>query len=290
MTIQHENVQLTPRLPFKYYKHDPLTSINVSPHWHQGIELNCLMSGATLKFVTNGVTNEYHPGDVWAVNRRVIHSVTGPSKANWSEFGFIIDDNILQSQFPASTNWQITLQGSRSSQTNRASYGAIREHLIAIHDLISSQVTDLSRMSILGHFFMILAILGESFTVPMIAQDANPNPPLIDTVMNAINRDYAQQLTGTILAEQFHVSLTTLNQQFNINLQMSVNRYIRLVRLMNSRRLLLETDKTVDYIAVESGFTNGKTFNRNFKSWKGMTPTEYRQAYARYHKNDTSCL
>lgn len=24
MTIQHDNVQLTPRLPFKFYEHDPL--------------------------------------------------------------------------------------------------------------------------------------------------------------------------------------------------------------------------------------------------------------------------
>ncbi|WP_459756339.1 helix-turn-helix domain-containing protein [Pediococcus ethanolidurans] len=71
---------------------------------------------------------------------------------------------------------------------------------------------------------------------------------------------------------------------------MSVNRYLRLVRLMNVRRLLLETDKPVEYIASVCGFTNNKTLNRNFKTWKGLTPTAYRQTYARYHKIDTSCF
>lgn len=47
MKILHETVQTIPRLPFKYYEHDPLTDINVAPHWHQGIELNYLVSGTT---------------------------------------------------------------------------------------------------------------------------------------------------------------------------------------------------------------------------------------------------
>lgn len=286
--IQHENVQVVPRLPFKYYVHDPLTAIDVAPHWHQGIELNYLVAGATLKFVTDGQTAEYQPGDIWAVNRRAVHSATGPTTAEWDEFGLIIDDDFLQAQLPESVNWRITLAGQKSQAAAPAAYAALRRHLLAIHDQLAKGVTDVARLAILSDFYALLVVLQAHFTVPLAAADINPNPSLTDTVMTYINRAFAEPtLSGATLAKQFNVSLTTLNQQFKVNLQLSVNRYIRLVRLMAARRLLLETNKTVAYIAASCGFSSDKTLNRNFKAWKGLTPSDYRQAFARYHKNDT---
>ncbi|WP_137625477.1 AraC family transcriptional regulator [Lactiplantibacillus pingfangensis] len=290
MKILHETVQTIPHLPFKYYEHDPLTTIDVAPHWHQGIELNYLGGGDTLKFVTDGQTTEFHPGDIWAVNRRVVHSATGPDQAAWIEFGLIIDDDFLQTQLPSSTQWQLTLTSAQAELKNPTAYADIRNHLIAIHDLLAGGATDLARLEILSHFYALIAELGRSFTVPLAANDVNPNQNLTDAVMDYINQAYAEPISGTTLAERFHVSLTTLNQQFNANLQLSVNRYLRQVRLLNARRLLLETDRKIDYIATSCGFTNRKTLNRNFKAWKGLTPTDYRQTFAKYHKIDTSCL
>lgn len=290
MKILHETVQTIPHLPFKYYEHDPLTTIDVAPHWHQGIELNYLGGGDTLKFVTDGQTTEFHPGDIWSVNRRVVHSATGPDQAAWIEFGLIIDDDFLQTQVPSSTQWQLTLTSAQAELKNPTAYADIRNHLIAIHDLLAGGATDLARLEILSHFYALIAELGRSFTVPLAANDVNPNQNLTDAVMDYINQAYAEPISGTTLAERFHVSLTTLNQQFNANLQLSVNRYLRQVRLLNARRLLLETDRKIDYIATSCGFTNRKTLNRNFKAWKGLTPTDYRQTFAKYHKIDTSCL
>lgn len=290
LQIQHETVQSMPRLPFKYYEHDPKTSIDVAPHWHQGIELNYLVAGGPLKFVTDGQTTEYQPGDVWATNRRSVHSASGDPDQAWDEFGLIIDDDYLLSQLPASANWQLTLTAPADQTPQPTSYARVRDQLIAIHDLLHQGVTDDIRLLVLSHFFQLLVELDQHFTIASDDQSVNPNQSLTDLIMTTINDHYAEPITGATLAEQYHVSLTTLNQQFNTNLQMSVNRYLRLVRLMNARRLLLSTDTKVDYIAVQCGFTNAKTLNRNFKAWKGLTPTDYRQAYQRYHKIDTSCL
>lgn len=290
MKILHETVQTIPRLPFKYFEHDPLTTIDVAPHWHQGLELNYLAAGKNLKFVTDGHTSQYHPGDLWTVDRRVVHSATGDDQADWDEFGIIIDDEFLQKQVPTSINWQLTLNGPIAAAKEPRAYAAIRDHLIAIHDLLDAGTTEISRLAILSHFYGILAELGAHFMLPSENPEVNPNLNLIDTVMNAINERYAEPINGNTLAAQYHVSLTTLNQQFNTNVQMSVNRYLRLIRLMNARRLLLETDRKIDYIATSCGFANSKTFNRNFKAWKGQTPTEYRHAFTKYHRIDTSCL
>ncbi|MFC6182579.1 AraC family transcriptional regulator [Lactiplantibacillus daowaiensis] len=290
MQIQHEAVQTMPRLPFKYYEHDPQTTIDVAPHWHQGIELNYLVAGATLKFVTDGQTVAYQPGDIWATNRRSVHSATGDPTADWDEFGLIIDDDYLLSQLPASAHWQLTLNQPATTTQQPASYQRIRQHLQAIHDLLHRGVSDNVRLLVLSHFFQLLVELDQHFATTQPQTTVNPNQSLTDQIMTTINDHYAEPISGSTLAAQYHVSLTTLNQQFNANLQLSVNRYLRLVRLMHARRLLLATDMKVDYIAMQCGFTTAKTLNRNFKAWKGLTPTDYRQAYQRDHQIDTSCL
>lgn len=289
MQILYENVQSIGQLPFKYYQHDPTSEIHVAPHWHQGIELNYLIAGQGLKFVVEGQTTEYHKGDVWAVNHRQIHSANGPKNIGNLEFGIIIDDNFLQQQLPESKNWQLNLALATSSKNRQLSYQKIKTQLATIRQLLNHPLTDLSRLEILSHFYGLLHELGTNFN-QALQTETSDDSPLFDTVMTKINQNYAQDIDANTLADEFHVSLTTLNKQFNYNMQMSANRYLRLIRLMNSRKLLLETDRTIDYIAARCGFSSGKTFNRNFKAWKGLTPSDYRNSFAHYHQIDTNCF
>lgn len=206
------------------------------------------------------------------------------------EFGIIIDDDFLLQQIPASKNWQLNLSGRDSALHHHAAYQKIKNHLLTIQSLVKEPLTDLSRLEIMSQFYGLLHELGSDFNQVHSTKKINPNVALLDTVMSKINQNYAEEIDGNTLADEFHVSLTTLNQQFNANVQMSVNRYLRLIRLMNSRKLLLETNRTIDYIAASCGFSSGKTFNRNFKAWKGLTPSDYRNSFAQYHEIDTSCF
>ncbi|WP_179394827.1 AraC family transcriptional regulator [Lacticaseibacillus absianus] len=287
---EFERVQQVPRLPFKFYAHDPLTAIDVAPHWHQGIELNLLVAGGALAFVTDGRTVTYRPGEVWAVNRRAVHSASGARRTDWDEFGLIIDETFLTARLPQSTNWHLDLEGRASAALAPDEYAALRDHLLAIRTLMDQGLTPNRRLLILSHFYPLLVLLDEAFTTPLADLDVNPNPSLVDMVMAKIDRDFAQPLTTAAIAAQFHVSLTTLNQQFNKTVQMPVAHYVRLVRLMAARRLLLESDKQIDYIASTVGFGSVKSLTRNFKAWKNLTPSAYRQAYAQTAKIDRSCL
>ncbi|WP_125704937.1 AraC family transcriptional regulator [Lacticaseibacillus daqingensis] len=286
----YEQVQQGPRLPFKFYSHDPLTTIDVAPHWHQGIELNLLVAGGPLSFVTDGHTTTHQPGALWAVNRRAVHSASGPHRADWDEFGLIIDEAFLTARLPQSPNWHLTLNGAASRTLAPAAYDAMVGHLTAMRRLIEAGLTPNARLMILSHFYPVLVLLDEAFATPLADADVNPNPSLVDMVMARIDRDYAQPLTTAGIAAQFHVSLTTLNQQFNAAVQMPVAHYVRLVRLMAARRLLLESDKQIDYIADTVGFGSVKSLTRNFKVWKQLTPGAYRRAYARTAKIDHDCL
>ncbi|MDH6305416.1 AraC-like DNA-binding protein [Parabacteroides sp. PF5-5] len=53
------------------------------------------------------------------------------------------------------------------------------------------------------------------------------------------------------------------------------------IRISGSISRLIETSDTISEICYKSGFNNLSNFNRIFRKKKGVTPTEYRERYAR---------
>ena len=204
----------------------------------------------------------------------------------WQEFGIIIDEEFLTANLPTSKNWQLNLSGRHSAVGNMAAYDELKQHMLSLRQLIEQPMTDALRMVALSHFYMMIFILGTHFSETRIDSDATPNCNLVNEVVTTINQNYALPISSAQLASQFHVSLTTLNNQFNTVLQMSVSHYIRLARLKNARRMLLQGNLTVEYIATKSGFGSIKSFIRNFKEWKGVTPSSYRKQYNDCLKNE----
>lgn len=284
MKIVHEIVQTAPHLPFKYYLHDESTRVEVAPHWHQGVEVNMLIEGMPLKFVIDGVTHEYVPGDVWVVNSRAVHSASGFDNGGWREFGFIVDADFMAENYPDLPSVELRLHGAVAA----ASYRKLLRHMQSMMELVDATADPAIRLVVLGHFFAILGILFSDYKHGKVAVAVNDNAGLVDTMMGAIMQRYAEPITGRSLAEEFHVSLTTVNNQFNDAIQMPISRYIRLVRLLNARKMLLGTDQPVNYVASACGFSGDKTLTRNFKQWKGVTPSVYRARYARFHEKDTN--
>jgi AraC-like DNA-binding protein len=104
------------------------------------------------------------------------------------------------------------------------------------------------------------------------------------------------------LAKKLDTSRNILSQFINECLQTNFFDYINGLRVEEMKRLLLDTEKeymTIYALAVEAGFSAKSTYNRIFKQFTGMTPSEFRQkhcpwktknqtAYDSYQKNDST--
>jgi AraC-like DNA-binding protein len=53
--------------------------------------------------------------------------------------------------------------------------------------------------------------------------------------------------------------------------------YITYIRIQNSINLLVSTDLQIIDICLQSGFNNIGHFNKMFKRFTGITPSEYRK-------------
>ncbi len=95
-----------------------------------------------------------------------------------------------------------------------------------------------------------------------------------------ICENFASKLSVESLASACNISVSALERRFRKYLQKTPRQYINEVRLDNARRLLLETQKPIGTIALETGFADHSHFTRSFISHYGHSPRSARQSRA----------
>lgn len=72
------------------------------------------------------------------------------------------------------------------------------------------------------------------------------------------------------------MSINNFSQQFKHKFGISPVKYLTSIRIEEAKRLLMETKLPVSKVALRSGFSDISSFQRNFKTNVGVTPTQYR--------------
>lgn len=73
-------------------------------------------------------------------------------------------------------------------------------------------------------------------------------------------------------------SLSKFKRDFGATFNESPGRWLLEKRIDHAQRLLIQTDKQIIDVALESGFTNVSHFDRVFKESTGISPMRYRKA------------
>lgn len=92
-----------------------------------------------------------------------------------------------------------------------------------------------------------------------------------------ICRHFASDISVASLAGACNISVSALERRFKKHLDKSPRQYINDVRLDNARRMLLETNKPIGTIALETGFADHSHFTRAFTRKFGVSPRGARQ-------------
>ena len=85
------------------------------------------------------------------------------------------------------------------------------------------------------------------------------------------------------VADRCGMSREHFIRAFTQQYQVSPGQLLRELRLQNAEFLLRSTEKSVESIALASGFSSSNVFCRLFRKVNGMTPGSYREATAQSH-------
>lgn len=118
-----------------------------------------------------------------------------------------------------------------------------------------------------------------SATAPELASAAT-NRGRIDRVLDHIHAHYAEPMTIAELADIAALSPSGLHRTFLRHTHQTVSQYLIRLRIGRACALLSSAAIPIGVIAGEVGYDSLANFNRQFKALKGMTPRQYRAAFA----------
>ncbi len=100
----------------------------------------------------------------------------------------------------------------------------------------------------------------------------------LEKAIDYINNHYCEKIFLSQVAKQCNITPNYFSALFRDYLNMNAWDYITSKRIEKAKRLLLDTNRNLNIleIANQCGYSNTANFNRAFKLYTGITPTQYR--------------
>ena len=155
---------------------------------------------------------------------------------------------------------------------------------------LMEKMPDMNGLQRLSSLFSIFDILSETTEYELLASpgfvtEVNLNgSDRLNKVINYIMQNFDQDISLPKVASTANMSLTAFFIFFKENNRLTFVEYLNTVRVGHACKLLFDKDRNVVDVAYECGYNSLANFNKQFRKYKNMTPTEYRKVL--YNRND----
>ena len=274
--------------PIQYYWNEtdsPLYSLPV--HWHTDYEIIHVLDGQ-FNFLWGSETVILNKDDYVVIQDGVLHG-DGDEILSGSYESVVFDFNILRSKHYSQDMFL----------KNVAEHRVILNKVINIDDPFIKQNMDklfeTMRSRDAGYELLtvgeIMCFFGYIQNKKMYSQDEkiitarNLKNSQLQSVFNYIETNFEKHITLETLSEISGVSPKYFCRIFREYTKYTPIDYLNAYRIDRSCSLLMTTDKTLNEIAKECGFSDSSYYIKIFKKYKGMTPYRYKSFD---HKEDVN--
>lgn len=107
------------------------------------------------------------------------------------------------------------------------------------------------------------------------------NDQQLSDLLLRLKADLATQFSSQEAARELRMSLRTFHRKFQVFTGESYGQWLSKQRLERAKRLLCETDLSIEQIADACGFSTSGSLRRLFREYTSGSPKEYRTKHAR---------
>lgn len=265
---------------------------DVRPHWHYFTEMVYLVKGKLIAEV-EGRKYNLSAGDLIIFFPKQIHTfLEYASKPGDEELFFYVikfDDMILSNTTPGSPKLPRILNTANQSKNyfnlitaEELKYNPVKLFFenciwethnkqfgydIKVASTISLIVTELIRIWLRRGFVFSTKTTFDQFSNKDFS------------VLEYIDKHSSENINIEELADRCGMCYSNFAKQFKSQFGRTCKEYIEFVRICKADTLLLYTDKTLDFISQETGFTDASHFIRTYKKIRGVTPKQRRNEY-----------
>ena len=266
-------------------------------HWHTDVEMIYVHEGKAQFHIDDDYFNS-EKGDIILIRPNALHSIhpINDERHYMDAINFHLDLMGYSAMDQASINYLQPLYNGQLDLThvikpNETAYAEIRQCLLAAME------TGYFRKS---HYeFQLKAQLNQLFYLLfengyVISKDLSPEgyrkEEKIRSIIDYINAHYQEDLNIDQLAGICGYSSTHFMNFFKKHLGVSCIEYLIQFRLRKAAELLQHSNLSVLEISSQAGFNNLSNFNRQFKKYYQMTPSQYRKKWSSKIENKNEYL
>ena len=103
--------------------------------------------------------------------------------------------------------------------------------------------------------------------------------PLVSSVMSFLNEHYSEHITAQTLTARFHYSTEYINKRMKAELGITAHACLANIRLQRAARLLSYSEKPVQELARECGYSDVSLFYKAFHKAYELSPSRYRKEH-----------
>lgn len=240
-------------------------------HWHDRLELLRILDGS-LELTCTDHHSILLPGDVALISPKMLHGGTaGDQGAIYDVLTFdpsvLINDNALVAQYirPLCEGKYIFEPLVQNQQIADRLDSIVAAHL----------ATNSHPLQVIGELYDLIGLLYKHCVIREI--NALPTQKGFDRAVNYINDHYTENISSASLSEMFGYDESYFCRKFKKQTGLTVMKYIQILRIEKARKLLTETDQSVQAISQQCGFADTAYFTNRFKSICRLTPTQLRE-------------
>ena len=101
----------------------------------------------------------------------------------------------------------------------------------------------------------------------------------IQALVRYLQEHLGEDVTLTVLAEEFHLSAQYISQLFKSEIGVNFLTYLTNIRMEKAKNLLLTTPLSVAEVSGQVGYGDYRVFTKVFKKTEGITPSQYRRDF-----------
>lgn len=266
----HELILPNEDLPFKLFLFEGKDgNYRRASHWHRSVEIFLVLEGE-LEFYINRSSLPLRAKDFVIVNSNEIHSIESP-----------LPNRTIVVQIPQSCFAGYLEEGDFAvfrKQSEKDNMGLV--DLIAQMYQVYLEKGRAYELKVRSLFLELLYRLVTQF----LEEEQDPGSirqkrylDKLSQITSYMKEHYNQDITLERVAEQFGFSPTYLSRMFRRYADVTYKAYLLNLRTEYGLREMLNTDHSLNEIALSNGFPDSRAFAKAFRKRYGCLPSEYRR-------------
>lgn len=275
--MRKEYVEYLKDLPINIF----LTSIKEYPlHWQDAIEVLFVLKGS----VTLGVESETYTlneRELEIINPNEVYRIESKDEDNLVLL-IQIDPGFFERYYDDARDTFFYTNSSEDNIQEDEKYNKLRTYIsILLYEAVSKldDYEDQIEDALLDMMYHLLNQFHYLFYEEESLREDEIQLERYHRIMKYLSNNYMNKVSLQDIAKQEFLSSQYLSFKIKEVFGHSFNEYLNQIRVEESTKLLLDTDKSIGEIAEDVGFSHARYYNKHFKIHYKLTPVQYRKKH-----------